>query len=172
MSMRPDSHPQPAPRGASTRRTFVSLIVVSLIVVAIATFAVLSLLMNIAERKREAKTSFFSVVELTDETVDPEVWGKNFPLQYDGYIRTVDMERTTFGGSEAMPREPTSEDQRTVTSRQKLDLIPQLRRLWAGYAFAVDYREKRGHAYMLEDQALTERQRVVQQPAAATESGT
>ncbi len=164
MSMRPDSHPQPAPRGASTRRAFVSLIVVSLIVVAIATFAVLSLLMNIAERKREAKTSFFSVVELTDETVDPEVWGKNFPLQYDGYIRTVDMERTTFGGSEAMPREPTSEDQRTVTSRQKLDLIPQLRRLWAGYAFAVDYREKRGHAYMLEDQALTERQRVVQQP--------
>ncbi len=62
MSMRPDSDPQPAPRGASTRRTFVSLIVVSLIVVAIATFAGLSLRMNIAERKREATTSFFSVV--------------------------------------------------------------------------------------------------------------
>src|SRR5215216_4349721 len=29
------------------------------------------------------------VVELTDDTVDPALWGKNFPLQYDGYLRTV-----------------------------------------------------------------------------------
>ncbi|MHC5115335.1 MAG: ammonia-forming cytochrome c nitrite reductase subunit c552, partial [Planctomycetota bacterium] len=146
-------------RGGSTAGT-----VVVLIVVAVATFAVLALLMNIAERKREATTPFFTVVELTDKTVDPEVWGKNFPLQYDSYKRTVDMERTTFGGSEAMPREPTEGDPREITSRSKLDLIPQLRRIWNGYAFAVDYREKRGHAYMLEDQTLTQRQVVVQQP--------
>jgi formate-dependent nitrite reductase cytochrome c552 subunit len=34
------------------------------------------------------------------------------------------------------------------------------------YAFSVDYREKRGHAYMLLDQTFTERQTVVKQPGA------
>ena len=36
--------------------------------------------------------------------------------------------------------------------------------MWAGYAFAVDFREERGHAYMLDDQTFTERQQVAQQP--------
>jgi nitrite reductase (cytochrome c-552) len=38
--------------------------------------------------------------------------------------------------------------------------------MWQGYAFAIDFREERGHAYMLEDQKLTLRQQVVQQPGA------
>ena len=29
--------------------------------------------------------------------------------------------------------------------------------MWAGYAFARDFREERGHAFMLEDQTFTER---------------
>ena len=36
--------------------------------------------------------------------------------------------------------------------------------MWAGYAFAVDFREERGHAYMLDDQTFTERQQVTKQP--------
>jgi nitrite reductase (cytochrome c-552) len=36
--------------------------------------------------------------------------------------------------------------------------------MWAGYAFSKDFREERGHAYMLDDQTFTERQQVVQQP--------
>jgi nitrite reductase (cytochrome c-552) len=36
--------------------------------------------------------------------------------------------------------------------------------MWAGYAFAKDFREDRGHAYMLEDQTYTERQIVAKQP--------
>ena len=39
----------------------------------------------------------------------------------------------------------------------KLDEHPWLRRLYAGYAFSIDYREARGHAYMLFDQEVTER---------------
>jgi nitrite reductase (cytochrome c-552) len=39
----------------------------------------LALLTNIMERKNEARNPFFRVVELTDDTVDPEIWGKNFP---------------------------------------------------------------------------------------------
>jgi nitrite reductase (cytochrome c-552) len=36
--------------------------------------------------------------------------------------------------------------------------------MWAGYAFAADFREERGHAYTLEDQIFTQRQIVVKQP--------
>ena len=36
--------------------------------------------------------------------------------------------------------------------------------MWDGYAFAIDFREERGHAYMLSDQSFTERQRVTNQP--------
>ena len=39
----------------------------------------------------------------------------------------------------------------------KLEEHPWLRRLYAGYAFSIDYREARGHAYMLFDQEVTER---------------
>ena len=65
------------------------------------------LLVSIFERKQEARNPFFRVVELTDDTEDPAVWGKNFPQQYDGYRRMVDQQRTRFGGSEAAPRTPT-----------------------------------------------------------------
>jgi formate-dependent nitrite reductase cytochrome c552 subunit len=46
----------------------------------------------------------------------------------------------------------------------KLDRQPWLRRLYAGYAFSLDCREARGHAYMLYDQSVTER--VTQRPQA------
>ena len=121
-----------------------------------------ALLVNIFERKQEARNPFFRVVELTDETVDPAVWGKNFPLQYDGYRRTVDQVRTRYGGSEAVPRTPTEADPRSVVAQSRLEEDPRLKTMWAGYAFAKDFREERGHAYMLDDQTFTERQQVAQ----------
>jgi len=124
--------------------------------------ALTAFLVNIFERKQEAKNPFYRVVELTDETVDPEIWGKNFPMQYDGYKKTVDMVRTRFGGSEAMPRTPRQVDPRSVVAQSKLEEDPRLKRMWAGYAFSVDFREERGHAYMLLDQIFTERQKVKQ----------
>jgi len=131
---------------------------------AIVAFAISALLINIFERQQEAKNPFFRVVELTDDLTDPAIWGKNFPLQYDAYTRTVDMQRTRFGGSEAMPRTPSDVDPRSVVSYSRLDEDPRLKTMWAGYAFSKDFREERGHAYMLEDQVFTERQRVVKQP--------
>jgi nitrite reductase (cytochrome c-552) len=123
-----------------------------------------ALLINIFERKQEARNPFYRVVELTDETEDPAVWGKNFPLQYDGYKRTVDQVRTRYGGSEALPHTPTNADPRLVVAQSKLEEDPRLKTMWAGYAFAADFREERGHAYMLDDQTFTERQKVVKQP--------
>jgi nitrite reductase (cytochrome c-552) len=131
---------------------------------AVATVAVTALLVNIFEHKQEAKNPFYRVVELTDETEDPAIWGKNFPLQYDDYKRTVDQVRTRYGGSEAVQRTPTEADPRSVVAQSRLEEDPRLKIMWAGYAFAKDFREERGHAYMLDDQTYTERQKVVKQP--------
>ncbi len=133
-------------------------------VTAVVIIAAVALLMNIFERKQEARNPFYRVVELTDETVDPAIWGKNFPFQYDAYRRTTDMQRTRYGGSEAMPRTPSQADPRSLVAQSRLEADPRLTIMWAGYAFARDFREERGHAFMLADQTYTERQQVVQQP--------
>jgi len=149
-------------KGESKRRSF---LLVGLIALAVgATVLGLALLVNIFQRKQEARNPFFRVVELTDDTVDPGVWGKNFPLQYDDYKKTIDQVRTRYGGSEAEPRTPTQADPRSIVAQSRLEEDPRLKTMWAGYAFSKDFREERGHAYMLHDQTFTERQQVVKQP--------
>lgn len=145
-------------------RRLLRLLLLATAVVAVVAAGVAALLINILERKQEARNPFFRVVEIDDRTEDPAVWGRNFPQQYDLYRRTVDQVRTRFGGSEAVPRTPSDVDPRSVVARSKVEADPRLATMWAGYPFAVDYREARGHAYMLEDQTFTERQRVVKQP--------
>jgi len=51
-------------------------------------------------------------------------------------------------------------------AEQKLDRDPWLRRIFAGYAFALDYRDRRGHFYGLFDQEATRRVSERQQPGA------
>lgn len=151
------SSPNESSPNRSTRRFFLAVVIAT-----VAAVGALSLLMNIFERKQESKYPFFKVVELTDDMSDPAVWGKNFPMQYDDYKRTVDQVRTRYGGSEALPRTPTDVDPRGVVAQSKIEEDPRLKRMWAGYAFARDFREERGHAYMLVDQQFTERQQVKQ----------
>jgi nitrite reductase (cytochrome c-552) len=139
-------------------------VMLTALIATVSAIAGAALLVNIFERKQEARNPFYRVVELTDDTEDPAVWGKNFPLQYDGYRRTVDQQRTRFGGSEAVPHTPTQADPRSVVAQSRLEEDPRLKTMWAGYAFAKDFREERGHAFMLDDQTYTERQQVVKQP--------
>jgi nitrite reductase (cytochrome c-552) len=122
-------------------------VIALVLVVGAATAAVTALLMNIAERKSEAKTPFVRLVEVDENTTDPAQWGVNWPKQYDSYQRTAITTRTRFGGhggSEAMPDE-------------KIERDPWLKRMFLGYAFSIDYRDRRGHAYMLADQEATQR---------------
>ena len=142
-----------------------SLVFFGLVALAVgATVLGLALLVNIFQRKQEARNPFFRVVELTDDTIDPEIWGKNFPLQFDDYRKTTDQVRTRYGGSEAEPRTPTQADPRSIVAQSRLEEDARLKIMWAGYAFSKDFREERGHAYMLEDQTFTERQQVTKQP--------
>ena len=145
------------------RRMAVTLVITALVAAAVAV-GVTAMLINIFERKTEAKNPFYRVVELDENTTDPAIWGKNFPMQFDGYMRTVDQVRTRFGGSEAVPHAPTHVDPRSVVAQSRLEEDPRLKVLWAGYAFSKDFREERGHAHMLLDQTFTERQHVVKQP--------
>ena len=154
----------PDPERSRRRRRFWLMLGGIGVAVAALTAGLTALLVNIFEHKQEARNPFYRVVELDDDTVDPAIWGKNFPLQYDGYRRTVDQVRTRFGGSEAVPRTPTKADPRSIVAQSRLEEDPRLKTMWAGYAFSHDFREERGHAYMLLDQELTERQHFSKQP--------
>jgi nitrite reductase (cytochrome c-552) len=106
-----------------------------------------ALLTNISERKAEQRTPYLRLVEVGENDTDPAKWAPNWPLQYDGYRRTSLTTRTRFGGhggSEALPAE-------------KIERDPWLKRMFLGYAFSIDYRDRRGHAYMLQDQENTQR---------------
>jgi len=119
-----------------------------------------------AQHKMEPAKQAQPAATITEDADDPAVWGKEFPAQYATYRRTVDQVRTKYGGSEALPHAPEQADPRSVISQSKLEEDPRLKTMWAGYAFSVDFREDRGHAYMLEDQTFTKRQAVVKQPGA------
>jgi nitrite reductase (cytochrome c-552) len=117
---------------------------------------------SVATRKWESRETVYRVVDLPPGTTDPAEWGKNYPRQFDTYKRTVDIVRTRHGGNEAIPV-PRGEAGKEPS---KLDLDPRLRVMYAGYPFSVDYREARGHAYMLADQDITERTQKFKQTGA------
>src|SRR5512140_1119743 len=119
------------------------------LVLTVATGAVTALLVNIFERKQEAKEPFLKLVQVTEDDVDPQKWGVNWPREYDGYLRTSEPTRTKYGGGLAGPE--------GTLPPEKADRDPWLRRIFAGYLFAVDYRDRRGHAFMLQDQEVTKR---------------
>ena len=125
-----------------------------LVVVAIAAAVVTALLVNIFERKQEARDPYLKLVNVTEETTDPKPWGANWPREFEQYQRTVEPSKTNFGGGDAgVPKE-------------KAESFPWLTRMFAGYAFSLDYRDRRGHAYMLLDQEKTRRVTERPQPGA------
>jgi nitrite reductase (cytochrome c-552) len=116
-------------------------------VAALAAAALTALLLDIFQKKVEQRNPYVRVVEVGENDTDPAKWGRNWPLQYDGYKRTLLPTKTRFGGhagSEALPEEKIARD-------------PWLKRMFLGYAFSIDYRDRRGHAHMLADQEATKR---------------
>ena len=125
-----------------------------LVVVAVVAGLLAGLLLNIFQRKQEAKNPFLKLVNVTEETTDPAPWGVNWPREFEQYQRTVEPSRTNFGGGDA------------PAPREKAETFPFLTRMFAGYAFSLDYRDRRGHAYMLLDQEKTRRVTERPQPGA------
>jgi len=114
-----------------------------------------ALLVRVTRHEPEVTPASVPAVEIGEADTDPATLGARWPLQYDGYKRTAIKTATTYGGhggSETMPAEKLARD-------------PWLKRMFLGYAFSIDYRDRRGHAYMLADQEVTKRLSVPQSGA-------
>ncbi len=121
------------------RRVLIGLFVGS----ALALAAVTGLLLNISERKSEERQYPLILNKLSDDQVDPAVWGVSFPAQYGRYrLMAEPGTATNYGGGH-----PYS----------KLMRNPALRRLWGGYPFSLDFNEDRSHYFAAIDQFETKR---------------
>jgi nitrite reductase (cytochrome c-552) len=139
------------PRRRPSIRT-AAFLAVAFIVGAVVMVGLGVLLTNIQSHKDEANDYPLKLVQIGPNELDPAVWGKNFPREYDSFMRTQDSTiNTPFGGS---------------VPYSKLERVPAMVRIWAGYAFSVDYNQARGHYYALIDQKNTKRQQFVKQPGA------
>ncbi|MEW6665718.1 MAG: ammonia-forming cytochrome c nitrite reductase subunit c552 [Thermodesulfobacteriota bacterium] len=84
-------------------------------------------------------------VNIPDGEIDPEVWGKAYPEEYELWKKTaeaVSVRRSKY---------KTGMDGGAV-SVDKLSEFPYMALLFNGWGFGVEYNEPRGHAYMVRDQ--------------------
>ena len=82
---------------------------------------------------------------IADGTVDPAQWGKVYPVEYDLWKKTG--EPTPAGKSRYKYGYDVGEER-----RDKLDEFPFLALLYNGWGFGTEYKEPRGHLYMVQDQ--------------------
>jgi nitrite reductase (cytochrome c-552) len=92
---------------------------------------------SIIERRAESVFAYTPQVNHGQFEPRNEVWGQNFPRQYQSYMQTAD---TTFVSK-----------YNGATLRDALGENPRMVVLWAGYAFSREYTKPRGHAYAIED---------------------
>ena len=124
----------------TARRTILLFALFGLILVGVGVGALLT---SVTTRQVEALQYPLKVVEIGANEIDPEVWGKNFPLHYDRFMMTQqNYGQTPYGGSDVY---------------SKLERYPAMIRIWAGYAFSIDHNEERGHFYAQIDQENTQR---------------
>ena len=75
-----------------TRRFWLPFLATVLVTAAISA-GIAALLLNVAERKREARDPYLKLVNVGEGTTDSKPWGVNWPRQFDSYLRTVDATR-------------------------------------------------------------------------------
>lgn len=80
-----------------------AVFVIALVAFGVGAAVSMALYTNIVTRKMEAQRTFVQIVAIDETTIDAAEWGKNFPREYDGYIRTSDNARG-FGGARGVPR--------------------------------------------------------------------
>jgi nitrite reductase (cytochrome c-552) len=91
---------------------------------------------SIIERRSESAT--LQVVKpINDWEPRNEVWGENYPREFETYLKTLHTDfASKHGGSKMI---------------DYLEKYPELVVMWAGYAFSKDYSQGRGHGYAIED---------------------
>jgi len=92
---------------------------------------------SVMERRAEAVFAYTPQVELSDWEPRNEVWGENYPREFQSYYQTEDTSfRSKYNGN---------------TMIDMLEVDPRLVVLWAGYGFSKDYNQGRGHYYAVTD---------------------
>lgn len=109
------------------------LFIVTIVIV----FIVGLLASSIIERRAESVFVYTPQVEHGQFEPRNEVWGQNFPREYQSFLQTEDTTfRSMYNGSATI---------------DMLETDPRLVVLWAGYGFSKDYKQSRGHAYAIKD---------------------
>ena len=91
----------------------------------------------ILERRTEAVFAYTPVIDYPQWEPRNEIWGSNFPREYQTYLKTSDtLFRTKYNGSAMI---------------DMLEIDPRMVILWAGYGFSKDYMQGRGHYYAVTD---------------------
>ena len=92
---------------------------------------------SIIERRTEAVFAYTPQVKYDNLEPRNEVWGQNFPREFQSYYQTADTSfRSKYNGSAMI---------------DMLEEDPRLVVLWAGYGFSKDYNQARGHYYAVKD---------------------
>ena len=91
---------------------------------------------SLMERQAEIVSVFNNKrVEIKGIEARNEVFGENYPRQYDTWKQTAQTDfESEFNGSEAV---------------DVLEKRPEMVVLWAGYAFSKDYTTPRGHMHAI-----------------------
>lgn len=108
----------------------------------VATFLLGLLAASILERREEARQRL-PLRQIGPWETDSAKWGENYPREYETYKKMTDSSKQTkYGGA---------------TQRDYLAATPANVILFAGYAFAKEYRQARGHIHAVEDVTATKR---------------
>ena len=111
--------------------------IIILIVVAVIVFLLGLFTSSIIERRSETAAKMQVVQNLKEWEPRNEIWGENYPREYESYMKMLDTNfRSMYGGSAMI---------------DYLRNYPELIVLWAGYAFSQEYNQARGHAYAIYD---------------------
>ncbi|PMP67731.1 MAG: ammonia-forming cytochrome c nitrite reductase subunit c552, partial [Thermodesulfobacterium geofontis] len=108
---------------------------------------ILSILLNfiLLGCKPEREPREFRTVPLAENEIDPEVWGKVYPLHYEMYKQS--QEPTPAGLSKYKRGWDTDK-----VIYDKLSEYPFMALLYKGWGFGIEYNEPRSHYYRIRDQ--------------------
>ena len=111
-------------------------------ILAVSVFMMLALALVGCE---QPKPQAVKTVDIPDGEIDPAVWGKAYPEEYELWKKTAEPV------SARRSKYKTGMDSGAVTV-DKLSQYPYMALLFNGWGFGVEYNEPRGHAYMVRDQ--------------------
>ncbi|MCL2653324.1 MAG: ammonia-forming cytochrome c nitrite reductase subunit c552 [Propionibacteriaceae bacterium] len=162
-----------------------ALIIIGLIAIAVGFFVAMMISSISGKKAEANLPTYVPVVQINDTNqYDPSAWGQNFPNEYAGWQGTSQFKtsmhltaanKLSLDDPEAIVNPaglnasdkavnpapvavaPSTTDviARDWVTPEKIIQDPRLVTMWNGYAFAIDYRHLRGHAYMLTDQRDT-----------------